>query len=99
MKPIYHYASVSLALKELNTKGFIHDFNLEDEDIKNNPQNYEIEHIYRYEGNSNPGDEAVVYGITSSSGKRGVYVAGYSANSYNDAAQVLNEISIKTRTR
>jgi len=97
MKPTYHYATVSEALEELNKKGFIHDFNLRDEDIKKNPHHYEIEHIYRYEGNSNPDDEAIVYGITSNSGQRGVYVAGFSANSENETAQVLNEISIKSR--
>jgi hypothetical protein len=38
--------------------------------ILQNPQKYEIKHIYRYEGNTDPGDEAVVYGIQSKSGKR-----------------------------
>jgi hypothetical protein len=27
--------------------------------ILQNPQKYEIKHIYRYEGNTDPGDEAV----------------------------------------
>jgi uncharacterized membrane protein len=60
--------------------------------ILQNPQKYEIKHIYRYEGNTDPGDEAVVYGIQSKSGKR-VFV-GFAANSISDAAQVL--ISVKT---
>ena len=34
MKPTYHYATVSEALKELNKKGFLQDFNLQDENIK-----------------------------------------------------------------
>ena len=97
MEPTYHYATVTEALKELNQKGFIQDFNLQDETIQRNPQNYEIEHVYRYEGNSNPDDEAVVYGITSNSGEKGVYVAGFSANSVNETDRVLNEIIIKRR--
>ncbi|WP_338408580.1 hypothetical protein [uncultured Flavobacterium sp.] len=97
MKPIYHYASVSVALEELRKNGFIKDFNLPDEHIKTNPHLYKILHIYRYEGNTDPGDEAVVYGIQSSSGEKGVFVAGYSANSNSDVIQVLNEISIKNR--
>jgi hypothetical protein len=63
--------------------------------ILQNPQKYEIKHIYRYEGNTDPGDEAVVYGIQSKSGKK-VFVAGFAANSISDAAQVLINISIKT---
>lgn len=95
MKPIYHYASVSEALEDLNKNGFINDFNLHDENIKKNPHQYKIVHIYRYEGNTDPGDEAVVYGIKSLSGEKGVFVAGFSANSENDAAQILQKISIK----
>ncbi|HLF51425.1 hypothetical protein [Flavobacterium sp.] len=97
MSQMYHYATVSEALNELNEKGFTIDFNLHEEDIKKNPHQYQIEHVYRYEGNTDPGDEAVVYGIKSSSGQKGVFVAGFSANSDNDAARVLNELSTKGR--
>ena len=95
MKPTYHYATVSEALKELNKIGFMQDFNLQDENIKKNPHNYEIQHIFRYEGESDPGDEAVVYGIISTSGEKGVYVAGFSANSESEAATVLAKLCIQ----
>ena len=82
-------------MEQLNKKGFIHDFNLQDETIQKNPHNYEIEHVYRYEGDSDPDEEAVVYGITSNSGERGVYVAGFSANSESEAATVLSKLCIE----
>jgi hypothetical protein len=63
MKNRYHYASVLKALEELKAMGFTVDFNLLEEDIMNHPEHYEILHIYRYEGESNPDDEAIVYGI------------------------------------
>ena len=93
----YHYATVSEALDDLNEKGFTYDFNLHEADIVKNPDKYEIVHIYRYEGDSSPDDEAVVYGIKSSSGKKGVYVAGFAANSVNEATQVLIQLSIKRK--
>ena len=99
MKQIYHYASVSKALDELNENGFNYDFNLHEEDIAKNPHKYEIKHIYRYEGESNPDDEAIVFGIQSKSGKKGVYVAGFAANYINEAAQVLLDIGIKDRNK
>lgn len=99
MKEIYHYASVSKALDELNENGFNYDFNLHEEDIAKNPHKYEIKHIYRYEGESNPDDEAIVFGIQSKSGKKGVYVAGFAANSINEATQVLLDIGIKDRNK
>lgn len=97
MSQIYKYASVSKALDELNEKGFTFDFNLHEDQIVKNPERYEIKHIYRYEGNSNPDDESIVYGIQSKSGKKGVFVAGFSANSATEATQVLVNISVKER--
>jgi putative aminopeptidase FrvX len=95
MENRYHYASVLKALKELKAMDFVVDFNLQEEVITNNPNHYEILHIYRYEGESNPDDEAIVYGIMSNKGEKGVFVAGFSANSENEAAKVLHELSIK----
>lgn len=97
MERIYHYSTVSEALDDLNEKGFTYDFNLHEDDIKTNPHKYEIEHIYRYEGDSSADDEATVYGIKSSSGKKGVFVAGFAANSDSGAAKVLSDICIKNR--
>lgn len=97
MSNMYHYATVSKALDDLNEMGFTYDFNIHEDDIVKNPSHYEIQHIYRYEGDSNPDDEATVYGIKSTSGKKGVFVAGYSANSENGAARVLIDLTIKDR--
>lgn len=95
MKNRYHYASVIKALEELKSMGFVVDFNLLEEDIMRNPNHYEILHIYRYEGESNPDDEAIVYGIKSNTGEKGVFVAGFSPNSESEAAKVLHDLSIK----
>lgn len=95
MENRYHYASVLKALEELKTMGFTTDFNLMEEDIQSHPEHYEILHIYRYEGESNPDDEAIVYGIKSNAGEKGVFVAGFSANSESEAAKVLQELSIR----
>jgi hypothetical protein len=97
MTRMYHYATVSKALDQLNEKGFTFDFNLNSDMIKKNPEKFEIVHVYRYEGNSDPGDEAVVYGIKSTSGKKGVYVSGFSADSDQETAKFLFLLSIKGR--
>jgi hypothetical protein len=99
MKNIYHYASVSNALDELNENGFTYDFNLHEDDIEKNPNSFEIMHIYRYEGNSNPDDESIVFGIKSKSGKKGVFVAGFAANSTSKAAEILIKLNIAGRNK
>jgi hypothetical protein len=97
MESRYHYSSVTKSLEELYAMGYLTDFNLHEENIINNPENYKIAHIYRYEGDTNPDDEATVFGIECTSGEKGVFVTGYAANSMSDAAKILHEISIKGR--
>lgn len=85
----YHYATVSVAVNELRKKGYTVDFNLEENCIachagKFNADEFEIAEVYRYEGNSDPGDEATVYAIESKSGIKGVLVTGYGI--YTDPA-------------
>ena len=82
METHHHYATVSEALDDLRRKGFSVDFNLEEncisaEDCKFDPHEFEIVEVYRYEGNTDPADEATVYGIESKSGVKGVLVTGY----------------------
>ena len=96
-KRMYHYATVSKALEELKEKGFTIDFNIQEKRIIDSPDDFEIVHLYRYEGESDPGDEATVFGIKSSTGEKGVFVAGLSTFSDNSAALVLNELTIKGR--
>ncbi len=94
---MYHYATVSKALQELKEKGYTTDFNLEEDRIKMNKDDFEIAHIYRYEGESDPGDEATVYGIKSKSGEKGVFVVSPGAFTENGAARILLDMTIKGR--
>lgn len=96
-RQMYHYATVSKALQELADKGFTTDFNLEEDRLVQNRDDFQIVEIYRYEGESDPGDESTVYGIKSKDGEKGVYVSGYMAYEENPAARILHEISIKGR--
>ena len=77
----YHYATVLNAINELREKGYTEDFNLEENCLtcisgNFNHDEFEISDIYFYEGESNPDDEATVYGIVSTSGVKGILVTG-----------------------
>ena len=85
------------AIEELNSRGFKLDFNLRKDDIKKNPGNYEIIHIYRYEGESDPGDEATVYGIAHNQGAKGIFIQGYSASAVNEESDTLKGVKIVGR--
>lgn len=94
---MYHYATVSKALEELKNKGFTVDFNLQEDRIVRDNADFQIVHIYRYEGQTDPGDEATVYGIQSHSGEKGVFVAGHETYADSQAARILHDLSIKGR--
>lgn len=97
MTHTYNYASVSEALQELAELGFNEDFNINIKELEKNPHDFEIVHIFRYEGDSSADDEATVYGIQSKSGRKGVFVSGYAANSECDSSKFLIGLSIKGR--
>jgi len=100
MKSKVHYAPVSEALNKLHTKGFIIDFNLEENIMgfktgKYNPADFEIVDTYRYEGDSDPGDEATVYALESKKGIKGVLVSGYGFSSDMDTEELLKKLRNK----
>jgi hypothetical protein len=76
------YDTVSEAVNDLKKRGFDVDFNLQENCLichgdKYNVNDFEITEVYRFEGNTDPSDEAVVYAIESNDGKKGVLVNGY----------------------
>jgi hypothetical protein len=89
---MHNYDTVSLAVNDLKKRGYTIDFNLDSEAIvcdteRCHPEDFEITEIYRFEGNTDPADEAIVYAIESKSGSKGVLVNGYgvSADPLSDA--------------
>jgi L-asparaginase/Glu-tRNA(Gln) amidotransferase subunit D len=101
MKQQFHYATVTDAIEQLHQQGFILDMNLSSDYFEANGQKYpadefEIVDLYRYEGPSDPADEATVYALASSAGVKGVLVTGYGASSPDEkAAEVLKQLHYK----
>ncbi len=99
MKPIYHYATVIKAIDELKKKGFNEDFNLHENCLvcslgRFNHEEFEISHIYYYEGESNPDDEATVYGIESKTGVKGVLVTGADRNMDSMSKEIIDKLLV-----
>lgn len=92
-----HYETVSEALEELRKQGFTTDFNLEENCLvcsgeKFDADDFEIVDVYRYEGDSDPGDEAAVYALKSSSGVKGVLVTGYGISTDVRSVEILKKL-------
>ncbi|MEO4005004.1 MULTISPECIES: phosphoribosylpyrophosphate synthetase [unclassified Flavobacterium] len=66
------FDTVTEALQWLTREGFTQNFNLDENCIRFNnntqsmsPDEFKIEYLFRFEGDTNPGDEDIVYGIVS----------------------------------
>ncbi|WP_347158773.1 hypothetical protein [Pontibacter chitinilyticus] len=79
---MYHFETVSQAVQDLQQRGYSIDFNLADNCLVCHTEqlgadDFEITECYRFEGDSDPADEAIVYGIEAANGRKGVLVNGY----------------------
>ena len=95
-----HYATVTDAIEQLRKQGFTCDFNLKENQLLVDEKSYsadefEIVDVYRYEGASDPGDEATVYALASSSGVKGILVSGYGASSDEASEETLQRLHYK----
>jgi hypothetical protein len=84
-----NYESLVDALDDLRKRGYAADFATEqmclycgDLDLRLHPEDFNIDEVYRFEGDSSADDSAVLYAITSTSGLKGTLVDGYGI--YND---------------
>ena len=96
---MYTYDTVTAAVKGLKERGYIKDFNLKEnslvcQDDKFHPEDFEIVEVYRFEGNSDPGDEAIVYAIESNKGDKGVLVNGYGISADEMSGEMAKKFSI-----
>ncbi|MHA4845781.1 phosphoribosylpyrophosphate synthetase [Flavitalea antarctica] len=69
---------------DLRNRGYRFDYNLKKNQLNCHQINktydladVQIHEVYRFEGHSDPADEAVVYALSASNGLLGVFVDGY----------------------
>lgn len=96
---MYTYDTVTDAVNGLKQRGFSVDFNLDENCLichqdKFNPGDFEIVEVYRFEGNTDPADEAVVYGIESKTGVKGVLVNGFGASADSMSADMAKKLTL-----
>jgi len=96
-----NYETVSEAVNDLNKRGYTHDFNLgEDclvcgEILSLSPDEFEIDEVYRFEGMTDPGDEMIVYAISSKQGtEKGVLVNGYGLYADRESSVIMKKLRI-----
>jgi len=95
--------TVSEVLNHLKAKGYTVDFNLSDNclvsqsnSLKIHPEEFVVDKHYRFEGMSDPADEAIVYAISSSKHDvKGTLVDGYGISSEKLTNDMVQALSVK----
>lgn len=96
------YDTVSQAVDDLKARGYAVDFNLVADGIECRQMpvplktsEFEITEVHRFEGDSDPADEAVVYAIESKHGLKGVMVNGYGASSDTLSDTMVKKLAVR----
>ena len=96
---MYVYDTLSAAVNGLKQRGYTLDFNLEENCLichgdKINIEDFEIVEAYRFEGNTDPADEAAVYAVEGTGGKKGVLVTGYGISAEGVSAEMVKKLQV-----
>jgi|SRR4051812_36285524 hypothetical protein len=95
-----YMTTLSQVMSDLRKKGYTEDFNLDKDCIqcagrKLFPDEFQIDSFYRFEGPSDPADEAILYAISAIKGNfKGLLVNGYGTS----ADGLTNAMLEKLRT-
>jgi hypothetical protein len=96
------YETVSEAVNGLKSRGYTIDFNLSYDSIVCHetpinlmPSEFEIIEVHRFEGETNPSDQEVVYAIESKHGEKGVLVNAYGVYSDPVSDEMIKKLTIQ----
>jgi hypothetical protein len=99
---MFSYDTLSQAVDDLKKRGYVTDFNLAADCISNSttkvslsPKEFEITEVYRFEGESDPADESVVYAIESKHGQKGLLVDGFGISANEISEEMIEKLRLK----
>ena len=101
---MYQYDTVVAAINGLKERGYTLDFNIAFDKItcvQNddclNPVEFEITEVHRFEGDTNPSDEDVVYAVTSKNGNlKGVITSAFGLYADSISADMIKKLTMHT---
>lgn len=93
------YSSLSVAIQDLQNKGFTEDFNLVEEGIESRnlkkkwkAGELDVVKFYRFEGMTDPGDNTILYLIETKSGIKGLLVDAYGADQSVVSSEMIQKL-------
>ena len=93
------FETLTDALAELRERGYVYDFNLagaclecKELNLSLHPEQFAIAEFYRFEGMTDPADNAILYAIKSDAGVKGVLVNAYGFYADTISADMVNKL-------
>jgi hypothetical protein len=102
LSAMYTYDTVVDAINGLKIRGYTLDFNIAADQIicrENNQclkhDEFEITEVHRFEGDTNPSDEDVVYAVESTDGKlKGVLTSAFGTYADDMSTEIIQKLSM-----
>ena len=86
-------------MADLTKAGYVTQFQVTDKGLhstasnKNySPKQVEIKHFYRFEGDSDPGDNSILYAIETKDGEKGTLIDSYGAEADHFIGKFIKEV-------
>ena len=94
------YDTLTEAIEGLRKQGFIQDYNLKSDrlhcqpdNVELHPADFDIVEVYRFEGMTDPGDEMVLFAISSKDDAvKGIVVNAFGAYEDDAAAKMVTHL-------
>lgn len=95
------YGTLSQTINALNKEGYLLDFNIKDQCIvcnsktlKLSPKDFEIDKVFRFEGDTNPEDQSILYAISSLKfDVKGLLVNGYGISADTEVDELITKLN------
>lgn len=95
------YDTLTQAIEAMRLQGYTEDFNLQSNcidcrrgEVSLSPDEFEIDKIFRFYGANDPGDESVLYAVSSTDQKiKGILVNGYGATADELSDEMVEKLN------
>jgi hypothetical protein len=94
-----HFDTLIEALQQLQQEGYTYDFNLLSDrlyckELRKDfmPAQFEVDEIFRFEGDSNPSDNSILLAVTTNTGIKGTLLDAYGAYSQEMHPALLKKL-------
>jgi hypothetical protein len=100
------YSTLVDAINGLKKQGYTEDFNIKencidcrDGEYQLSPEDFKVDNVFRFEGESDPDDQTVLYAISSEKYKlKGVLVNAYGIYSDAGANELIKKLNVHEKS-